>query len=166
VWQKPFDYRDKNMRCAAYCQRIIRGKKKPHPEKGGKPEEKNEVFHVFLICVKLRNLRNKSALNIFFLRPSKPGFITFAADVYINHRGQEYAKEIYCQTSRDFLTGIIFQAQKKFYIFYLPLQTMLSDRLQSAQGLGQNGMGFSQEGLMLLLFSYLRPDSNEILQYL
>ena len=50
------------MRCAAYRQRIIRGKKKPHPEEWGKPEE-NEVFHVFLICVNLRNLQMKSALS-------------------------------------------------------------------------------------------------------
>ncbi len=53
MWQKPFDYRNKNMRCAAYCQSVIRRKKKPHPEEWGKPEE-NEVFHVFLICVNLR----------------------------------------------------------------------------------------------------------------
>ncbi len=50
------------MRCAAYRQRIIRGKKKPQPEEWGKPEE-NEVLHVFVSCVNLRNLRNKTALS-------------------------------------------------------------------------------------------------------
>jgi len=84
----------------------------------------------------------------------------------IDHRDRELAKEEHPLTSPGFLKAVCLQDQKKFGISCPPLQTTLSDHLQCAQDLGRDGADSSQEDLMLLLFSSLKPDLFEIPRYL
>jgi hypothetical protein len=76
----------------------------------------------------------------------------------INRHDQEHVKEEYLLTNQETPKAKILKGQMKFYIFYPPLQTRLSDRSQSAQGSDLGGADYFRAGLVLLLFSFSVPD--------
>ena len=82
----------------------------------------------------------------------------FILDVCINRHDQEHVKEEYLLTNQEPLKAKILKGQMKFYIFYSPLQTRLSDRSQSAQGSDLDGADYFRAGLVLLLFSFSGHD--------